>query len=102
MIGKNVRHDSGVSHVSGESIFIDDREALGSEVFVGILTSPVAHGVLKSIQSEKALAHPNCLAVYTADDFVQKKWGTIVHEQPFLVIEKMENSFRHLYSFFKK
>ncbi|MBD64619.1 MAG: xanthine dehydrogenase molybdopterin binding subunit [Halobacteriovoraceae bacterium] len=89
MIGKNVRHDSGVSHVSGESIFIDDREALGSEVFVGILTSPVAHGVLKSIQSEKALAHPNCLAVYTADDFVQKKWGTIVHEQPFLVIDKI-------------
>jgi len=34
MIGKNVQHDSGVTHVTGESIFIDDRPEQRGEVHV--------------------------------------------------------------------
>ncbi|MBT4792390.1 MAG: molybdopterin-dependent oxidoreductase [Halobacteriovoraceae bacterium] len=88
-IGKNIKHDSSLAHVTGESIFIDDREALASEVFVGVVGSPVACGTLKKIYSQKALEYPTCLAVYTAKDLVVKKWGAIVHDQPLLVEEEI-------------
>lgn len=89
MIGKNVAHDSAYSHVTGESIFIDDRAELRGEVHVGIVGSPVAAGKLLSIDASRALNDPECLAVYTAKDFVAKKWGAIVHDQPFLVIDEI-------------
>ena len=31
-VGKNIRHDSAISHVTGESLFIDDRAMLKNEV----------------------------------------------------------------------
>lgn len=89
MIGQNVKHDSGYGHVTGESIFIDDRPEVRGEVHVGIVGSPIACGELLEIKAEKALAHPDCLAVYTAKDLVGKKWGTIVHDQPILVEKKI-------------
>lgn len=88
-IGKNIRHDSSYGHVTGESIFIDDRGLTQNEVFVGIVTSPVSCGKVRKINSHKALAHKDCIAVLDSSDFVAKKWGTIVHEQPFLVKEEI-------------
>jgi xanthine dehydrogenase large subunit len=88
-VGQNVKHDSGYGHVSGESIFIDDRPELKGEVHVGIVGSPIACGELLAVKAEKALAHPDCLAIYTASDLVGKKWGTIVHDQPILVEKKI-------------
>jgi xanthine dehydrogenase large subunit len=89
MIGKNVQHDSGATHVTGESIFIDDRPEQRGEVHVGIVGTPVASGEVIAIHTKKALAHPDCLAVYTAADLHGKKWGTIVHDQPILVEKKI-------------
>ncbi len=84
-VGVNVKHDSGHGHVTGESIFIDDRPEVRGEVHVGLVGSPIACGELLAIKTDEALRHPDCLAVYTAKDLVGKKWGTIVHDQPILV-----------------
>ena len=89
MIGKNVRHDAARTHVTGESIFIDDRGALPNEVFVGIVTAPIACGSLDKIHKHKALEHPNCLGVFTSEDCAAKHWGAIVHDQPILVVDKI-------------
>lgn len=83
-IGTNERHDSGVTHVTGTSIFIDDRPIHSNEVFVGIVTSPVAKGILKSIDFSKALSHPHCIGTFCAKDLHAKKWGAIFHDQPIL------------------
>ena len=88
-MGKNIVHDSGGSHVTGESIFIDDRAEIRGEVHVGIVVSTIACGELISIDAQKALEHPDCLGVFMARDFAGKKWGTIVHDQPFLVEHKI-------------
>ena len=88
-IGQDLPHDSSRGHVTGESIFIDDRLEVAGEVFVGVVGSPIASGELLSIDSKAALAHPACLGVYTARDFVGKHWGSIVHDQPFLVETKI-------------
>lgn len=89
MIGTNVSHDSSYGHVTGESIFIDDRPEVRGEVHVGVVGTPCAAGKLLKIHKDKALAHPDCLAVYTHEDFVGKKWGAIVHDQPFLVFDQI-------------
>lgn len=86
-LDQKVPHDSSLGHVTGESIFVDDRPEVRGEVHVGLVGSPVACGILKAIKAEKALAHPDCLGVFTASDLVGKKWGPIVHDQPILVLD---------------
>ncbi len=88
-IGKNIAHESGASHVTGASVFIDDRPELINEVFVGVVTCKIAKGRLLSVNSDKALAHENCLGVYTSKDLAAKKWGAIVHDQPILVVDEI-------------
>ncbi len=84
-VGKNIEHDSAYTHVTGESLFVDDRPMLKNEILVGVLGAPVSSGVIKNIDVTKALALEGILAIYTAKDFPQNKWGTIVQEQPILV-----------------
>ncbi len=88
-VGKNIPHDSAKTHVTGESVFVDDRPEVRGEVHVGIVGTTVASGILAGIDAEEALRDPDCLGVYTAADFHAKKWGTIVHDQPFLVIDRI-------------
>jgi xanthine dehydrogenase large subunit len=84
-VGKNIRHDSAISHVTGESIFIDDRPRLMNEVQVGVLGAPVSSGKIKKIDFAEALKCEGIFGIYTAKDFPHNKWGTIVAEQPLLV-----------------
>jgi xanthine dehydrogenase large subunit len=89
MIHQSALHDSSLGHVTGESVFVDDRPQMRGEVHVGIVGTPCAAGTLVRVEVEKALSHPDCLAVYTHHDFHGKHWGTIVHDQPFLVIDRI-------------
>jgi xanthine dehydrogenase large subunit len=89
-IGKDIIHDSGMGHVTGESIFIDDRPEQKGELHVGLVLSPIACGEVTNIDSTEALKHPDCVGVYTWKDFVHQKWGAIVHDQPFLCNPKIE------------
>lgn len=88
-VGTNVKHDSAISHVTGESVFIDDRPRLQNEVLVGVIGAPVSAGRIKKIEFEKALKIPGVLAVYTGKDIPHNKWGTIVAEQPVLVDDQI-------------
>jgi len=85
--GKNIPHDSAYTHVTGKSVFIDDRVALTNEVFVGLITSKCAKGIVKSIDFTKALELEDVYAGFTDEDFVSNKWGTIVHDQSLLAKE---------------
>ena len=85
--GKNIPHDSAYTHVTGKSVFIDDRIALTNEVFVGLITSKCAKGIVKNIDFTKALELEDVYAGFTAEDFVSNKWGTIVHDQSLLAKE---------------
>jgi xanthine dehydrogenase large subunit len=84
-IGKNIPHDSALGHVTGESIFIDDRPFLKGELWVGYLGSPVAAGLLKSIDTSQALKVPGVAGIFTAEDLSHNRWGTIFSDQPILL-----------------
>jgi xanthine dehydrogenase large subunit len=88
-IGKNIPHDSSTGHVSGTSVFIDDRLMQHGEVLVLPVGVPAAAGTLKAIHFEKALQAPGVLAAFTAKDLHHNVWGTIVVEQPILVESKI-------------
>lgn len=77
-------HDSGVSHVSGESEFIDDRPPLPGELQVGVYFSPHAHAELRSIDVAAALKIPGVVGIFTHQDLHHNRWGTIFQDQPLL------------------
>lgn len=88
-VGKNIRHDSAILHVTGESLFIDDRPKLLNEVLVGVMGAPVSSGRIKKIDFSEALKLEGIFGVYTACDFPHNRWGTIVPEQPILVDDQI-------------
>jgi xanthine dehydrogenase large subunit len=68
VIGQDIPHDSAATHVSGESVFLDDLPPLVGELLVGIIPSPLAHGRLKKLDLSAALAVPGVVAVLTSKD----------------------------------
>lgn len=88
-VGKSVNHDSAVGHVTGSSIFIDDRPKHKNEVYVGVIGSPICAGSITKIDGTDVLKMDGVFGVYTAKDIPHNKWGTIVPEQPILAFEKV-------------
>lgn len=88
-IGINIPHDSSRGHVTGESIFIDDRLPLQKEVLVLPVGIPAAAGTLITVDGLEALKTPGVLAFFTARDFHHNCWGTIISEQPLLIQDKI-------------
>ncbi|MGV3526845.1 MAG: xanthine dehydrogenase molybdopterin binding subunit [Candidatus Sericytochromatia bacterium] len=84
MTGTSLKHDSSWGHVTGQSVFIDDRPPLRGELHVGVVGSPVAHGRILSIDTSAAAALPGVAGIYTAADLHHNVWGTIIQDQPLL------------------
>lgn len=83
-LGQSYKHDSAVSHVTGESVFIDDRPFHTNEVLVFVKGAPASCGKILNIKIDKALKVPGVVGIWTGDDFAHNQWGTIVSEQPVL------------------
>jgi xanthine dehydrogenase large subunit len=88
-VGKSVKHDSAVGHVTGISIFIDDRPKHKNEVYVGVVGAPCSAGAILKIDGSDVWKMDGVFGVYTAKDIPHNKWGTIVPEQPILAFEKI-------------
>src|SRR3954469_22499506 len=67
-VGKDIAHDSAVTHVTGESVFLDDLPPLAGELLAGIIPSTVAHGRLRKLDFSAAKAIPGVVAVLTHKD----------------------------------
>ena len=84
MSKNSIPHDSSWGHVTGTSVFIDDRAPHRGEIQVGLVGSPVAHGILKAVDTAQAEKIPGVLAIYSAADLAHNTWGTIIQDQPLL------------------
>jgi xanthine dehydrogenase large subunit len=67
-VGKDIAHDSAVTHVTGESIFLDDLSPLAGELLAGIVPSPVAHGRVRRLDLTAALRVRGVVAILTHRD----------------------------------
>lgn len=77
------------THVTGESVFVDDISPMKGEVFVSYVGSPVSAGTLKKIDFKEVLKIPEVVGVFTAKDIRHNLWGTIVKDQPILVEDEI-------------
>jgi xanthine dehydrogenase large subunit len=84
-------HDSAITHVTGESEYVDDRPMQAGELFVGCYFSKLARAEIRSINGQDALKIPGVECVITAKDVHHNAWGPIFHDQP--VIADKETTF---------
>jgi xanthine dehydrogenase large subunit len=84
-INKNIPHDSACTHVTGESIYIDDMPMQGNELLVDFLGSPFAHCQILSLNLDEALVIPGVVALYTYKDLGGiNKFGPILQDEVLL------------------
>lgn len=86
-VGQNIPHDSSPGHVTGRSVFIDDRAFQDGELLADYVGSPVARGRLKSFDFGEASLVPGVAGIYTAKDFAHNLWGSLNRHEPILVEE---------------
>src|SRR5947209_4637425 len=85
-IGKDIAHDSAATHVTGESIFLDDLPPLAGELLAAIVPAPVAHGRLHKLDVSAAQRLPGVHAVLTARDIPgHNTFGPAVKDEQLLV-----------------
>lgn len=88
--GKNLPHDSAVTHVAGESEFIDDMPRIKGELFVGWFGSPVAHGRIRDLDLSAARALPGVVGLFTYKDLGGHNLiGTIIKDEPALAEQEL-------------
>ena len=65
-MGHSVKRKEDPRFIRGQGNYVDDVVRPGM-VFMDIVRSPYAHAKIKSINTEKALAHPGVAAVITGE-----------------------------------
>ncbi len=73
-VGVSVPRVDAVDKVTGRAIYTADI-ALPNMVYARILGSPIAHGIIKSIDTSRARALPGVLDVLTGDDVPDTMYG---------------------------
>ncbi|TWT87643.1 Xanthine dehydrogenase molybdenum-binding subunit [Pseudobythopirellula maris] len=89
-VGKPLPHESAVGHVTGRARYIDDLAPMAGELCVDFVGSPVARGVVRSIDLAAARAAPGVVCVLTYEDLGGRNhFGPILPEEPFLAEKEL-------------
>jgi xanthine dehydrogenase large subunit len=73
------------SHVRGESVYLDDIAVVEGTLYACVFDSPIAHGVLKSVNTSAAETNKGVVRVIMAKDLVgENQIGGIVPDEPLL------------------
>lgn len=94
-------HDSARTHVTGESVYVDDRPMIqGShavhsssgfkgELHCGLIYSPYAHARIVGLDTAPALRVAGVVCAVTAADVSHNRWGSIFQDQPILASDEV-------------
>lgn len=83
-LGQPLPHESAGEQVRGRATYIDDMPPLRNEVIVDFVGSPVAHGVIRSIDCELARQAEGIVAILTAVDVPENSTGPVFHDEEVL------------------
>ncbi len=73
------------SHVRGESIYLDDIPLVQGTLFACVYDSPVAHGILKTVEIEEAEKSKGVVKIILAKDLIgANQIGGILPDEPLL------------------
>jgi xanthine dehydrogenase large subunit len=80
-----MKNIDSISHVRGESVYLDDIPLVEGTLFACVFDSPIAHGKLNSINTTEAEASEGVVRVITAKNLVgENQIGGIVPDEPLL------------------
>lgn len=80
-----MKNIDSISHVRGESVYLDDVPVVRGTLYACVLDSTVAHGKLKSIDTSEAEKSEGVVRVITAKDLIgENQIGGIVPDEPLL------------------
>jgi xanthine dehydrogenase large subunit len=89
-VNKPLPHDAAELHVTGTARYVDDMPVPANCLHLAFGLSPVAHGVLKSVNLEAVRAAPGVVAVLTADDLpASNDVSPSAHDEPLLAKDKV-------------
>lgn len=72
-------------HVRGESVYLDDIPVRQGTLYAAVYDSPIAHGILNSLDLTAAQAFPGVVRILTKDDIPgENQIGGIVPDEPAL------------------
>ncbi len=78
-------------HVRGTSQFVDDLATPAGCLHAALYTSPVARGVIRSLDTSRAAAAPGVVAVFTHRDVPGlNEVGHVFRDQPLLAVDSVE------------
>lgn len=84
-VGRSLPHESAVMHVTGQAAYVDDLPEPAGTLHAALGLSPVAHGRLVYIDTERLKAMPGVVAVLTAADIPgDNQCGPIIKDDPIL------------------
>src|SRR5262245_26242985 len=76
IVGQSVKRRDGIGHVTGQTQYVDD-VFYPNMLWIKMVRSPVARGVIRAIDTSRAAAFPGVVTVVTAQD-VPNNWYTIL------------------------
>ena len=85
----NLKHDSAIKHVTGQSVYVNDiathRQLIGRVVY-----SPVAHARISLLDTKSALKLNGIAGILTSKDIPgENQMGPAIHDEPCLAEEKV-------------
>ncbi|MES2772548.1 MAG: molybdopterin cofactor-binding domain-containing protein [Bacteroidota bacterium] len=73
------------THTRGESIYLDDMPVIGGTLFAAAFGSPVAHGIIKLLDTSEAMVSEGVVRILTATDIPgENEIGGIIADEPLL------------------
>jgi xanthine dehydrogenase large subunit len=87
-VGRPRPHESAHLHVAGAAPYTDDLPELAGTLHAALGLSPVAHGVIQSIDLDLIRGQPGVVDVFSAQDIPgSNDCGSLVHDDPILAGE---------------
>jgi xanthine dehydrogenase large subunit len=91
-MGRAQSHESARAQVSGTATYIDDIPEVRGTLHAAPILSTVAHGKLRGVDAQAALAMPGVHGVVLAGDIPgDKLLATFVHDEPVFAIDTVQH-----------
>ncbi|KAI9024730.1 putative xanthine dehydrogenase HxA [Hyaloraphidium curvatum] len=77
-LGQQIPHSSGLKHVTGEAVYVDDMPTVGNEAYLALVLSDRAHAKIVSVDPSAALAEDGVISYVDHRDLASPKaniWG---------------------------
>lgn len=87
---ENLKHDSAIRHVTGQSVYVNDLEVSSLQLTGRVVYSQIAHGLITSLDYTHALKVKGIAAILTAKDIPgANQMGPVVHDELCLAIDEV-------------